>query len=49
LLEKLIPAFANWHNNLLYQDKDHLQNDQLPESAGILAALLTQIELRENE
>jgi hypothetical protein len=48
ILEKLIPAYVNWHNDLLYKDKHHPQADTLSGSAGTLAALLTKIR-SENE
>ncbi len=49
MLERLIPEFVNWHNNLIYQSEEHLHGTGLVESAGILAATLLEINLLNND
>ena len=48
-LGKLIPAFTDWHNALIYDDKGHVPDAERSKTAGILAALIDQINTTGND
>jgi hypothetical protein len=51
ILTNLIPAFTNWHNDITYSDKTVPDDIAVMDNrhAGVLASLLTEINLLDNE
>lgn len=43
MLEKIIPAFINWHNNLIYKDNKNVHSGTTTEAASTMIDLINQI------
>jgi hypothetical protein len=49
MIQKLIPAFANWHNALIYDDREQAPDTKRRQTAAILAALIDEINTAGND
>jgi hypothetical protein len=49
MLGKLIPAFANWHNALIYDDKEPAPDTERRKTAAALATLIHEINTGGND